>query len=77
MTVSFIPRSGVIRPEDMLRLQGVFDRSCVDHDIHRDSADADDLAGALLSLASVGVRDEAQLLASLTAFLRQRAKIED
>lgn len=73
MTSSFFPFYGIVSPENMTRLERVFEQICRDHYIEKGSQEAEDIARAAVSVASAGVSDETDLAAALTEFIKRRA----
>lgn len=72
-----MPRSlyerGLLRPDDLAKLQRVFDRACEKRVIHPESENARELALTLLALHNAGMVDE-EMLTSAVAYQRQAAK---
>jgi len=72
-----MPRSlyerGLLRPDDLARLQRVFDHACVKRAIHPESENARELALTLLALHNAGMVDE-EMLTAAVAYQRQTAK---
>ena len=55
---------GVFEPEELARMQRLFDQICFDHGLAQDSPDCESLAHWLMSIYKSGVRDEALLKAA-------------
>jgi hypothetical protein len=53
---------GLLKPDDIARLQRVFDEACRRRDVHPDSPDARELALNLLALHNAGMVDEDMLM---------------
>lgn len=53
---------GLLRPDDIARLQRVFDEACSRRDVHPDSAEAREIALNLLALHNAGMVDEDMLM---------------
>jgi hypothetical protein len=68
--------SGIAYPEDMQRLREMFDRFCRENGLVNGSAEAEDLAKAVMSLFAVGVDEETALLDSLAEYSRRKTRAE-
>ena len=53
---------GLLKPDDIARLQRVFDEACRLRDLHPDSAEAREIALNLLALHNAGMVNEAMLM---------------
>ena len=63
--ISLYVDNSVLYPDDLAMLQRVFDRLSADGCLDLDSAEAELVAGALLTIFQNGTRDEAVLLAEV------------
>ena len=52
----------LLKPDDIARLQRVFDEACRRRDLHPDSAEAREIALNLLALHNAGMVNEAMLM---------------
>ena len=53
---------GLLRPDDIAKLQRVFDEACRRRDVHPDSAEAREIALNLLALHNAGMVEEDMLM---------------
>ena len=53
---------GLLKPDDIARLQRVFDEACRRRDVHPESTEARELALTLLALHNAGMVDEEMLM---------------
>ncbi len=53
---------GLLRPDDIAKLQRVFDEACRRRDVHSDSAEAREIALNLLALHNAGMVEEEMLM---------------
>jgi hypothetical protein len=53
---------GLLKPDDIARLQRVFDEACRRRDVHPDSAEAREVALNLLALHNAGMVEEDMLM---------------
>jgi hypothetical protein len=53
---------GLLKPDDIARLQRVFDEACRKRDLHPDSAEAREIALNLLALHNAGMVEEDMLM---------------
>lgn len=68
--------SGIAYPEDMQRLREMFDRFCRENGLVNGTAEAEDLAKAVMSLFAAGVDEETALLDSLAEYSRRKTRAE-
>jgi hypothetical protein len=64
---------GLLRPDDIAKLQRVFDEACRRREAHPESAEARELALTLLALHNAGMVDE-DMLAEAVGFRRLEPK---
>ncbi|WP_173931181.1 hypothetical protein [Chelativorans sp. Marseille-P2723] len=67
---------GVAYPDDLAVLERVFQHLCEEHDISSSSAEAEDLAQAMMSLFMAGVDDEGEMVESLRIYLQRSSRFE-
>ncbi|MGX5843874.1 hypothetical protein ACWGTI_24435 [Mesorhizobium sp. ArgA1] len=53
---------GLLRPDDIAKLQRVFDEACSRRDLHPDSTEARELALTVLALHNAGMVEEDMLI---------------
>lgn len=64
---------GLLKPDDIARLQRVFDEACRRREAHPESAEARELALTLLALHNAGMVDEDMLMEAV-GFRRLESK---
>ncbi len=65
MSDTFFRKSGSLNPDELARVQGIFDRACARFNLPADSDAAKEAAVQLMDLYQHGIRDEEMLLAML------------
>ncbi len=63
---------GIMYPDDLTLLKGIYDDICLRWGLHCGSAAAEDVAGAMMNLFGQGVSEEAEIRESLDLYLGRK-----